>query len=59
MSSINIVTDIPGPKSKLLMDRRVKAVPKGPFHVTPIFVEKAEGAIVHDVDGNSFIDFSN
>ena len=41
------------------MDRRVKAVPKGPFHVTPIFVEKAEGAIVHDVDGNSFIDFAS
>ena len=59
MSSINIVTDIPGPKSKLLMERRVKAVPKGPFHVTPIFVEKAEGAIVHDVDGNSFIDFAS
>ena len=59
MSSINIITDIPGPKSKSLMERRVKAVPKGPFHVTPIFVEKAEGAIVHDVDGNSFIDFAS
>ncbi len=59
MSSIRIVTDIPGPKSVKLMERRLKAVPKGPFHVTPLFVEKAEGALIQDVDGNTFIDFAS
>ena len=41
------------------MERRKNAVPKGPFHVTPMFVEKAEGALVHDVDGNVFLDFAS
>ena len=41
------------------MERRKNAVPKGPFHVTPMFVEKAEGALIHDVDGNVFIDFAS
>lgn len=59
MPSINLVSEIPGPKSKILMERRVKAVPKGPFHVTPLFVEKAVGALIHDVDGNTFLDFAS
>ena len=59
MSSINIATAIPGPKSKILMERRKSAIPKGPFHVTPLFVEKAEGALIHDVDGNTFLDFAS
>ncbi|MGE4232915.1 MAG: 4-aminobutyrate--2-oxoglutarate transaminase [Bacteriovoracia bacterium] len=52
-----LVTEIPGPKSKALMERRRSAVARGPFHSTPIFVNKAHGAIVEDVDGNEFIDF--
>ena len=59
MSSIKLVNEIPGPKSKILMERRVNSVPKGPFHVTPLFVEKAEGPLIHDVDGNTFIDFAS
>src|SRR3974377_1406249 len=34
------------------------AVAQGPFHATPIFVDKAEGAVVQDVDGNRLIDFA-
>ena len=41
------------------MERRKTAIPKGPFHVTPLFVEKAEGALIHDVDGNTFLDFAS
>lgn len=40
------------------MTRRQSAVARGPFHVTPIFVKKAHGAILEDVDGNHFIDFA-
>ncbi len=40
------------------MKRRVTAVPKGVFHATPIFVARAEGALVEDVDGNVFIDLA-
>jgi 4-aminobutyrate aminotransferase/(S)-3-amino-2-methylpropionate transaminase len=40
------------------MERRNAAVARGPFHSTPVFVAKAEGAVLEDVDGNRFIDFA-
>ncbi len=59
MNQINIKTQIPGPKSKILMEQRYKHVARGPFHLTPIFVERAKGSFVEDVDGNVFLDFSS
>src|SRR5688572_11621327 len=56
--AIVIKTKIPGPKSLALMRERQSAVARGPFHVTPIFISKAEGATIEDVDGNRFIDFA-
>jgi 4-aminobutyrate aminotransferase/(S)-3-amino-2-methylpropionate transaminase len=40
------------------MRRRNAAVVQGAFHATPVFVERAEGAVVEDVDGNRLIDFA-
>ncbi|KTD83052.1 aspartate aminotransferase family protein [Legionella waltersii] len=59
MNQIHIKTQIPGPKSKLLMEQRYKHVARGPFHVTPVFVERAKGSFVEDVDGNVYLDFSS
>src|SRR6476659_1986006 len=58
MGTIQIRTAIPRPKSKALMARRNAAVARGPYHSTPVFVAKAEGAVLEDVDGNRFIDFA-
>ena len=58
MSSIQLRTSIPGPKSQALMKRRDAAVAQGVFHATPVFVAKADGAVVEDVDGNCLIDFA-
>ena len=58
MSTIQLRTSIPGPRSQALMKRRHAAVAQGAFHATPIFVDKAEGAVVEDVDGNRLIDFA-
>ncbi|GAC1702205.1 MAG: 4-aminobutyrate--2-oxoglutarate transaminase [Candidatus Acidiferrum sp.] len=58
MKSIQIRTEIPGPKSRALMARRDAAVARGPYHATPLFAAKAEGAVIEDVDGNRFIDFA-
>ena len=58
MKTIHIRTEIPGPKSRQLMARREAAVPRGPYHATPLFAAKAEGAVIEDVDGNRFIDFA-
>lgn len=54
-----IVTAIPGPKSVALQARREAAVPSGVASALPIFVERAHGAIVVDVDGNQFIDLGS
>ncbi|HEV3304961.1 MAG TPA: 4-aminobutyrate--2-oxoglutarate transaminase [Candidatus Sulfotelmatobacter sp.] len=58
MSTIRLLTQIPGPKSKALSERRAKAVPRGLSHGTPIYVAKAEDAWLEDVDGNRYIDFA-
>jgi len=58
MSTIHLRTSIPGPRSQALMRRRNDAVPKAAYHATPVFVAKAEGAVVEDVDGNRLIDFA-
>jgi 4-aminobutyrate aminotransferase/(S)-3-amino-2-methylpropionate transaminase len=55
---IKRVTDIPGPRSLALLERRQTAVPRGPFNVAPVFVKSARGAIVEDVDGNTYVDFA-
>jgi 4-aminobutyrate aminotransferase/(S)-3-amino-2-methylpropionate transaminase len=57
MRAINLITDVPGPRSRALLARRAAAVPNGLGKATEIVVDRAEGALVHDVDGNTFIDF--
>jgi 4-aminobutyrate aminotransferase/(S)-3-amino-2-methylpropionate transaminase len=40
------------------MKRRNAAVVQAASHATPVFVGKAEGAVIEDVDGNRMIDFA-
>jgi 4-aminobutyrate aminotransferase / (S)-3-amino-2-methylpropionate transaminase / 5-aminovalerate transaminase len=58
MPTIQLKTQVPGPKSKALSERRSKAVPRGLSHATPVYVAKAEGAVLEDVDGNRYLDFA-
>lgn len=51
-----IVTAIPGPRSIALQERRLAVVASGVSSAIPVFIERAHGAIVVDVDGNQFID---
>jgi len=55
--SIALHTSIPGPRSQALMERRGNAIPRGLAYTAPVFLERAEGALLHDVDGNTLIDF--
>ncbi|GGK35462.1 4-aminobutyrate--2-oxoglutarate transaminase [Caldalkalibacillus thermarum] len=55
---IRLNTEIPGPKAKELLVRKEKNVPRGPFNTVPSFAQKGEGALLTDVDGNTFIDFA-
>jgi 4-aminobutyrate aminotransferase/(S)-3-amino-2-methylpropionate transaminase len=56
--AIQLKTSIPGPNSQALMKRRQQAVPRGPFHITPVFIRSAKGAVLEDVDGNQLLDFA-
>jgi 4-aminobutyrate aminotransferase/(S)-3-amino-2-methylpropionate transaminase len=58
MPVIRLQTEIPGPKSRALLARRAKAVPRGVPAVTSIAIAHADGAILTDVDGNQLIDFA-
>lgn len=40
-----------------LLARRAAAVPRGPFNVAPVFVERAAGCRVWDVEGREYLDF--
>ncbi|HEV7948203.1 MAG TPA: 4-aminobutyrate--2-oxoglutarate transaminase [Glaciihabitans sp.] len=51
-----IVTAIPGPKSIQLHERRLAVVPVGVSSILPVYIARAHGAIVVDVDDNQFID---
>jgi len=57
LDSARIKTEIPGPKSRALMERRHRAVTSGVGIATPMFAGEAKGALLTDVDGNTFIDF--
>jgi 4-aminobutyrate aminotransferase/(S)-3-amino-2-methylpropionate transaminase len=58
MATIQLRTSIPGPKSNALADRRLQSIPRGLAHATPVYVAKAEDAVLEDVDGNRYIDFA-
>lgn len=58
MGDIKIKTAIPGPKAKALLERKEKNIPVGPFNTIKSFAESGEGALLTDVDGNTFIDFA-
>jgi 4-aminobutyrate aminotransferase/(S)-3-amino-2-methylpropionate transaminase len=58
MPTIQIKTEIPGPKSRALMARREAAIPRGPSNATPVFAARADGAAIEDVDGNRYLDFA-
>ncbi len=58
MTAIRRVTEIPGPKSRAILERRAAAVARGLARSTDVVVERAEGARVHDVDGNTLVDLA-
>jgi 4-aminobutyrate aminotransferase/(S)-3-amino-2-methylpropionate transaminase len=54
-----LVTEVPGPKSQALMQRKTDAVSAGVGVVLPAFIERAGGGVLVDVDGNHLIDMGS
>ena len=56
--SIELRTEIPGPRSREIVARKERVV-ADPLSLTwPIVIERGEGARLTDVDGNTYIDFT-
>jgi 4-aminobutyrate aminotransferase/(S)-3-amino-2-methylpropionate transaminase len=58
MANIRLNTQIPGPRARALLERRAAAAPAGLGRATDVVVERADGGLVFDVDGNTLIDFA-
>src|SRR5262245_22399385 len=56
--SIELRTEVPGPRSREIAARkeRVVADPLGLY--LPVFIAEGHGALLTDVDGNTFVDFT-
>jgi 4-aminobutyrate aminotransferase/(S)-3-amino-2-methylpropionate transaminase len=54
-----LVTEVPGPRSRAIHERRTASVASGVGSVLPIYVAAAGGGVVVDVDGNSLIDLAS
>ena len=55
----NIKTELPGPKAKEFIELSRQYEPHSMSDQVPVVWQRAEGAIVEDVDGNTFIDFTS
>lgn len=55
---VNVSAGVPGKKAKAITERRQQNVAKGISNLTPVVAESGKGALLTDVDGNTFIDFA-
>ncbi len=54
-----VLTELPGPRSLALHERRRAAVSHGLTQGFPVYIERAEGAILVDADGNQLLDLGS
>ena len=58
MSTINLVTEVPGPKSRAIVERKERVVADAIDLHVPVVIDRGAGASFTDLDGNTFLDFS-
>ena len=56
--AVELRTEIPGPKSKAILERKERVVADPLSIFLPVVVDQAQGATLTDVDGNTFLDFT-
>ncbi|MDR1027974.1 MAG: aspartate aminotransferase family protein [Clostridiales Family XIII bacterium] len=53
----SIKTKLPGPKAEAAFAKRARVMPAAIKSIYPIVIERGEGAMIEDVDGNVFLDW--
>src|SRR3954468_24387670 len=56
--AIELRTEIPGPRSREILERKEQVVADPLSVFLPVVVEEGRGATITDVDDNTFIDFT-
>jgi 4-aminobutyrate aminotransferase/(S)-3-amino-2-methylpropionate transaminase len=56
--TVDLRTDLPGPRSRDILERKERVVAAPLSVLLPIVVERTSGATLTDVDGNTFLDFT-
>jgi 4-aminobutyrate aminotransferase / (S)-3-amino-2-methylpropionate transaminase / 5-aminovalerate transaminase len=56
--TIELRTDIPGPRSREILDRKERVIADPLSIYIPVVIERGQGATLTDVDGNTFLDFT-
>src|SRR6267154_1713184 len=56
--AIRLLTEIPGPRSREILERKERVVADPLSVYLPIVVAEGRGATLTDVDGNTFLDFA-
>ncbi|WP_280490787.1 4-aminobutyrate--2-oxoglutarate transaminase [Nocardia farcinica] len=54
-----LITDLPGPASRAIAERRRASVAAGVGSSLPVYAADADGGVVVDVDGNSLVDLGS
>jgi 4-aminobutyrate aminotransferase / (S)-3-amino-2-methylpropionate transaminase / 5-aminovalerate transaminase len=56
--AIDLKTEIPGPRSREILERKDRVIAEPLSIYLPIVIEEGHGATITDVDGNTFVDFT-
>ncbi len=56
--TIDLKTDIPGPRSRAILDRKERVIADPLSVYIPVVAAEGRGATLTDVDGNTFLDFT-
>jgi 4-aminobutyrate aminotransferase/(S)-3-amino-2-methylpropionate transaminase len=56
--AIHLKTEIPGPKSRAILERKARVVADPLSIHVPIVIAEGHGSTITDVDGNTFLDFT-
>ena len=55
--SIELRTEVPGPRSREIAERKESVIAEPLGLYVPVFAAEGHGALITDVDGNTFVDF--
>src|SRR3989441_4309775 len=56
--AIDLQTDVPGPRSREILERKARVVADPLSIYLPIVAAEGRGSTITDVDGNTFLDFT-